>query len=209
MTISLIKVNTNYLKNQIISVIRRNSKVEALKDAQIAIENNLKVLEITFTTPKANEIISKLSKTQNVFVGAGTVLNKNQAIEAINAKAKFLVSPIYCQDVAKVAKENNILYIPGAFTPSEVFTLLQKGFEIIKVFPASIGNPPYVKALKSVFPSVKLVTTGGVNEINMEDFFKNGVFAIGIGSSLFKGTKEQVINRIETLIGKIKNGKTN
>ena len=104
---------------------------------------------------------------------------------AIDAGAEFLVTPCVVPEVIAVAQARGVAVLPGALTPTEVFTAWSLGGDIIKIFPASnVGGASYLKALKGPFPQIRLCPTGGVNLQTIGDFVKAGAAAVGVGGEL-------------------------
>lgn len=160
------------------------------------IKGDVPLAEITFRTKEAKEAISILTKEYpSALIGAGTVINETQAKEAIEAGAKFIVSPGLSKEVFNVCKEAGVPYLPGVVTPTEIIEALSLGLTNLKFFPAGVfGGLKAIKALSSAFPSVSFMPTGGVDLTNLAEFVKNPkIFAVG-GSFLTKGTYEEITN---------------
>ena len=120
-----------------------------------------------------------------VLLGAGTVTSHALAEGAIDAGAEFLVTPCVVPEVIAVAKARGVAVLPGALTPTEVFTAWSLGGDIIKIFPASnVGGASYLKALKGPFPQIPFCPTGGVNLQTIGDFVRAGASAVGVGGEL-------------------------
>jgi 2-dehydro-3-deoxyphosphogluconate aldolase/(4S)-4-hydroxy-2-oxoglutarate aldolase len=117
-------------------------------------------------------------------LGAGTVLEPETARLAILAGAQFIISPSVNVDTIRLCQRYQVLSMPGVMTPTEIVTALEAGADIIKIFPAEIFGPAYIKALKAPLPQAPLMPTGGVSVDNLADWFANGATAVGIGSSL-------------------------
>ena len=172
--------------------------LKALKDGGI------NCAEITFRTACAAEAISLAVKEfPDMNVGAGTVINLEQAIKAVDAGAKFLVSPGLSVSVAKFALEKNIPYYPGCVTPTEIMQALELGIDIVKFFPANVyGGLKALKALAAPFPQIKFIPTGGVDLTNLEEFLAfDKVYAVG-GSFMMKGDIVENGKRINLIINK-------
>ena len=137
---------------------------------------------MAYTNTSASEIIKQLceiyKEDQEVCIGAGTVLDAPTARMAILAGAKYIVSPSFDKETAILCNRYGIPYIPGCMTIKEIVTAMEAGSEIIKLFPGS--------AIRSPLPQVSLMVTGGVNLDNVQDWFKAGVDAIGVGGELNK-----------------------
>lgn len=119
-------------------------------------------------------------------LGVGTIKTKKQAKKFIDAGCDFIVSPIINKDVADVADDHKMLWIPGCMTPTEIALAEEYGAEIVKIFPGNILGPAFINSIKELFPDVKFIPTGGVEpeEKNLKDWFASGVIAVGLGSRL-------------------------
>lgn len=152
-------------------------------------KGNVPITEICFRTEYAEEAI-RIAATEykDMLVGAGTVINKAQAYAAIEAGAKFIVSPGFSDEVHDVCLEKNVPYLPGVVTPTEVMHAISRGLTHLKFFPAAVfGGLGAIKALAAAFPQIKFMPTGGVDNSNLKEFLAcKSIFAIG-GSWLLKG----------------------
>ncbi len=138
--------------------------------------------EITFRTACAKEAIEYAVKHYpDMNVGAGTVINAEQCNQALEAGAKFIVSPGLSVEVAKICKERNIPYFPGCVTPTEIMQALELGITVVKFFPANVyGGLKAMKALAAPFPQIKFIPTGGVNSENLDEFLSwDKIYAVG------------------------------
>ena len=152
-------------------------------------EGGLPVAEITFRTACAAEAIALgVKEFPDMHIGAGTVINAEQAKKAIDAGAQFIVSPGLSAEVAEVCKNANIPYLPGCATPTEIMQAIALGVEIVKFFPANIyGGLNAIKALSGPFPQLKFLPTGGVDMSNINEFLAfDKIVAVG-GSFMMKG----------------------
>jgi 2-dehydro-3-deoxyphosphogluconate aldolase/(4S)-4-hydroxy-2-oxoglutarate aldolase len=177
----------------VVAVLRGDSKEETSKAAVACIKGGLNAIELTFTAPHADEIIEELNRDYpngQALIGAGTVLDASTARIAILAGAKFVVSPSFSKDVAKLCNLYSIPYIPGCMTPSDIQTALSYGSDIIKLFPAAIVGPEMISELRGPFPNVNLMATGGVTLANLKDWFDNGTTIVGVGGSLTAPAKD-------------------
>ena len=170
--------------------------LKALKDGGI------NCAEITFRTACAAQAISDGVKAfPDMNIGAGTVINLAQAKKAVEAGAKFIVSPGLSTDVAKYARKKNIAYYPGCVTPTEILQALDLGIDIVKFFPANVyGGLKALKALSAPFPQIKFIPTGGVDLTNLSEFLAfEKVYAIG-GSFMMKGDIAENGKQIQEII---------
>ncbi|WP_257348783.1 bifunctional 4-hydroxy-2-oxoglutarate aldolase/2-dehydro-3-deoxy-phosphogluconate aldolase [Pseudalkalibacillus decolorationis] len=152
----------------------------------------IKCLELTFTIPEAEKVIQHFSEYENLIVGAGTVTNVDQSQLAVEAGAKFLISPGFVEELVDFSKNKHVLYIPGVLTPTEVVTAYNHGLTLLKLFPSNLFGPTYLKGLKDPFPGIHFIPTGGISGQNAKDWFDAGALAIGIGGSLTKGTNQEI-----------------
>lgn len=142
--------------------------------------------EITMTVPNAIGLIEQMSKEvdKDILIGVGSVLNKETALQAIKAGAKYVVSPVLKEEVIKTAHDHDIPVMPGCFTPTEIQTAYEWGADIIKVFPADILGMSFFKSVLAPMPHLKLMPTGGVTLTNPGEWIKAGACAVGLGSAL-------------------------
>lgn len=174
------------LDSAIVAIIRAPSG-ELLVDVALTLyEAGIDVIEVTFTVPGVLDIIAQVHRElgDRILLGAGTVLDPESARAAFLAGAEFLVTPCVNTDVIRMCNRYDKLVMSGAFTPTEVLTAWEAGADIVKVFPADIGGPSYLKSLHGPLPHIKLLPTGGVNLETLPDFLKAGACAVGLGSSL-------------------------
>jgi 2-dehydro-3-deoxyphosphogluconate aldolase/(4S)-4-hydroxy-2-oxoglutarate aldolase len=175
----------------IVPVVRAANAVQAMHAVEAVHAGGIPIVEITMTVPDAVSLIRQLAKSygDRVLIGAGTVLNAEQADACLEAGAQFLVSPGLSLAVLETAKQRAKLAMPGALTPTEIMSASSYGAKLIKVFPCgSLGGPKYLKALSGPFPGLAFIPTGGVNASNAAEFIAAGAFALGVGSELVDGT---------------------
>ncbi len=166
--------------------VRVSSAELALFAAETVYEAGIPVAEITMTVPNGVEVIAQLMRNYPDFiVGAGTVLDAETAQRCVDAGARFLTSPGFVPEVLECALKNNVLAIPGAMTPSEVIAAWKAGADFVKIFPCSqVGGDQYIRALKVPLPQIRLIASGGVNQITAANFIFAGASSLGIGSEL-------------------------
>ena len=158
----------------------------ALFAAETVYDAGIPVVEITNTVPNAVSLIAQLAKNYPDFVvGAGTVLDVETAQRCIDAGARFITSPGLVPDVLEFTLKHDVVAMPGALSPSEVITAWRAGGDFVKVFPcAQLGGDQYIRALKTPLPQVRLIASGGVNQLTAANFIYAGASSIGIGSEL-------------------------
>ena len=150
-------------------VLADAARAEGLADALVA--GGLTVAEVTFRTPAAEEAIRRMSKHPDLVVGAGTVVRAKQVDEAVDAGARFVVSPGLSRPVVERARDRGVPVLPGVVTPSEVIAALDLGIDTLKFFPAAqYGGVATLRALAAPFPGVRFVPTGGVSLQNLTDY---------------------------------------
>ena len=157
-------------------------------------EGGLPIAEITFRTACAADAIRLgCEKFPDMLIGAGTVINAEQANRAIDCGAKFIVGPGFAAEVAEVCRERGILYLPGCVTPTEIITAISYGLEVVKFFPCSnFGGLGTLKALSAAFPTLKFMPTGGISEDNVLEYLAfDKIIACG-GSWMMKGTPDEI-----------------
>jgi 2-dehydro-3-deoxyphosphogluconate aldolase/(4S)-4-hydroxy-2-oxoglutarate aldolase len=184
-------VLSQILQHKIVAIIRGANPADVISIAEALHKGGIRLLEITLNSSNALELVKELSdKMENkLLIGAGTVLNATMAKQAIDAGAKFIISPTLNIETIQITKKLGAVSIPGAFTATEILTAYSNGGDIIKVFPAS--GVDYIKDVRGPLDHIPLMPTGGITLNNVRDYFKAGAVAVGIGSDLVN-TKLQV-----------------
>lgn len=179
---------------KIVTIARKIPIEKLLPAAESLVRGGIRLLEVTFDqassacltdTPAA---IRKLCDHfgDRLFVGAGTVVTKEQALAAYEAGAQFIVSPNTNPAVISYARSLGLVTLPGAFTPSEIMTAYESGADFVKLFPAESLGLPYIKSVMAPISHVPMLAVGGVNEENIADFLAIGLKGVGIGSNILK-----------------------
>ena len=191
------------LDGGIVAVVRSESSTSLVKVVQALAEGGVTAAEITFTVPDAVEVIRQVRREvgDRVVLGAGTVLDPETARAALLAGAEYIVAPIVNLEVIRLCRRYDKVVMPGAFTPTEVVAAWEAGADVVKVFPADVGGPPYLKALRGPLPQVRLMPTGGVDLTTAEAFLKAGACCLGVGGALVdpKSIAANDFNRIRDL----------
>lgn len=190
----------------VIPVIRADTHQKAQAAIEGLIEGGINILEITMTIPDAVGLIKKLASEykNTAVIGAGTVLDEETAKRCVAAGAGFVVSPILDLPTVAFCNRNKIAVLPGALTPTEIFAAHQAGADLVKVFPISaMGGVSYLKAVKTVFPQIRFVPTGGIDLENAIFYIKAGAFAVGLGGELTKGVKSSIAKNAGFLLKQI------
>lgn len=174
-------------QNGVVAVVRKIDPTVVMEVTEAIVEGGIKVLEVTVDSEDSFNTIRRLKKKYNtsILVGAGTVLDKETAKQAIEANADFIFSPILDIDTIQLTNRYGRISIPGVYTPTEIVQAYSAGADILKVFPATKLGPGYFKDLRGPLPHIPLMPTGGVSLENMTEFLNNGAVAVGIGSALF------------------------
>jgi 2-dehydro-3-deoxyphosphogluconate aldolase/(4S)-4-hydroxy-2-oxoglutarate aldolase len=174
----------NVLRTTRLVGIVRGDGVGRTRDAvRVLFDSGVRLVEVSLTGPGALEAISSLEVPDGCWLGAGTVRTAAQAAAAIAAGATFAVSPALSGSAAACV-EAGLPLLAGALTPTEVETALSLGVEAVKLFPASLGGPAYLSALRQPFPDVPFVPVGGVGVAEAEAYLAAGAVAVGVGSPL-------------------------
>lgn len=167
----------------IVAVVRGGSPQAATAAARALADGGVTAVEVTFTVPRAAEAIRAIAADERLLVGAGTVLTRGRAHEAVAAGARYLIAPNLDLDVAEAARELDTPLLPGALTPTEVAAAMRH-HALVKLFPGDLGGPAYLKALRGPFPDLRAVPTGGVRADNVGAWLAAGAVAVGAGGDL-------------------------
>jgi len=174
------------LEGGIVAVVRSESSEPLVNVIRALAEGGVTAAEVTFTVPDAVEVIRKVRREvgDTVVLGAGTVLDPETARAAMLAGAEYIVSPTVNLDVIRLCRRYGKVAMPGAFSPTEILTAWEAGADVVKVFPADVVGPSYLKALRGPLPQIRLMPTGGVDLTTAESFLKAGACCLGVGSAL-------------------------
>lgn len=173
--------------SKLIAVLRSDSVEKAEKTAEACVKGGIRLIEITFSVPNADDVIKNLvaaHQGQNVIVGAGTVLDVQTARAAIIAGARFVVAPNFDKDTAVLCNRYSVPYIPGCMTVNEILHAVECGCDIIKMFPASQFGYEFIRAVNAPLPDVRFLVTGGIGVSNLSEWIKAGAVCAGIGGNL-------------------------
>ncbi|MDY6855812.1 MAG: bifunctional 4-hydroxy-2-oxoglutarate aldolase/2-dehydro-3-deoxy-phosphogluconate aldolase [Thermodesulfobacteriota bacterium] len=175
-------------EQRILIIIRHNKPFDLEGLFQAVLESGLNTIEITLNTPQALELIERASRTfgDKMFIGAGTVLSLNALEKARDAGARFIVSPVFDSDIVEYCSKRSIPIFPGALTPTEVYHAYEAGAYMVKLFPASLFGPSYIKSIKAPLSGIKILAVGGVQSSNLKEYISYGADAVAIGSGVIK-----------------------
>lgn len=190
----------------VIAVVRAKNSEEAKRIALACMAGGVTSIEIAFTVPGAHKVIEALSEEfgDELLVGAGTVLDSETARIAILAGAKYIVSPSFDLEAAKLCNRYQVPYMAGCMTITEMVKAMEAGTDIIKVFPGSAFGPSFISAIKGPLPQAVLMPTGGVDLNNVGQWIKNGCIAVGVGGNLTKGSSEEMTQAAKEFVEKVK-----
>jgi len=181
------------------AILRTDLAVAAAPAMEAAIRAGFRICEFTLTVPKALEHVAAFSKREGIVVGAGTVLTVEDARRAVEAGARFLVSPVVDEVVIEEATRLGVAMMPGTHTPTEMLRAHRAGSSLQKLFPAPGNGPAFVKACLGPMPFLRIVPTSGVDESNAAAYFAAGAFAVGFVAPLFDPAdlRERRFDRVE------------
>jgi 2-dehydro-3-deoxyphosphogluconate aldolase/(4S)-4-hydroxy-2-oxoglutarate aldolase len=170
----------------VIAIIRADSSDQLVEAAGALLEGGITAMEVTMTTPNALAVITAVAKKfgDQILIGVGTVTDPATACASVDAGAEFIVTPVTKPEVIAVANQLEKPIASGAFTPTECLLAHESGADFVKLFPAEIGGPTYIKTLLAPLPMLRIIPTGGVTPDTAASFLHAGSVALGAGSSL-------------------------
>ena len=196
----------------IVAVIRLENAALLSRVVEALAAGGVQAIEVTMTVPGAIESIRRLtaSVSGDVLIGAGTVLDSETAQRAIDAGARFVVSPVFRPAMIGVCHAGDVPAMPGCYTPTEILGAWDAGADIVKVFPAGGLGPSFLKDVRAPLPQVKLMPTGGVTVENAGDWLRAGAVAVGVGSALVDarlaaaGDFDAITRRAERIVANVR-----
>lgn len=171
----------------LIPIIRVESTDIAFKVAEAFLAGGINIIEVTMSVPGAIDVVKQLIENygNKVLIGTGTVVDGRMAEEVIKAGSQFIVSPNYSKELIETAKKHSKPIIPGALTPTEIFSAYSMGADAVKVFPCgNVGGADYLKAIRAPLPDIPLVPTGGVDLETAGAMLDAGAYALGVGGAI-------------------------
>ncbi len=170
----------------LVAIMRAANSAQLLDAAEAILAGGIQAIEVTMTTPGALEVVRHATSRfgDQVMFGVGSVLDAETARAAILAGAQFVVAPTFNPATIKLCRRYSIPVFPGAYTPTEILAAWEAGADAVKLFPASVGGPAYIKAIKAPLPQIRLTAVGGVDEHNTADFIRAGADFVGVGGEL-------------------------
>jgi len=193
-TMNSIETTLNHIqKHPIIPVYYHDDVNTCISMVRACYNGGIRIFEFTNRGTKAMNTFKKLVDYRNkylpgLYLGIGTIMTPELALEYLQSGADFIVSPIVNPGIAEVTLKRNILWIPGCMTPTEISIAENAGAPLIKLFPGSIVGPDFLKNIKPLFPSLLFMPTGGIGfeKESLNAWFSKGAIAIGLGSNLFQ-----------------------
>ena len=207
------EILNDLLAEKAIAIVRLDSGEQLVRVAEALITGGISVIEFTFSTPGALDMLKKASARfgEEVLLGAGTVLDSETARTAILAGAEFIVTPTVNLETIAMCKRYGKPIVAGAMTPTEMLTVWEGGADLVKVFPArELGGPDYIKTVLAPLPQLRLVPTGGVSAENAAQYLKAGAAGVAVGGNLVNkqavasGDWETVTAEAQRLISVVK-----
>lgn len=173
-------------RSGVVAIVRLDDYSSAPEMAEALAVGGIEAIEFTYTNPAAGDAVraTRAVLGDRMLVGAGTVLDPETARAAILQGADFIVTPTLNVETIRLCARYSVPTVIGAFTPTEILTAWEAGASVVKVFPASVGGPRYLKDVRGPLPHVKLIPTGGVSLETAGDFIRAGAIAIAAGSNL-------------------------
>ncbi|KAL9407126.1 hypothetical protein Peur_004098 [Populus x canadensis] len=203
----IIQKTSSLIQNSgVIACLRANSAELAYEAATAALNGGISVLEIVMSTPGVFQVLRQLVKDYpTLALGVGTALNAEDARNAMNAGAKFFMSPATVKDIMDDIVKDEILYIPGVMTPTEILSAYDTGAKMVKVYPVSaLGGVQYISALKKPFPHIPMVASQGITIDSIGEYISSGASSVVLSDAIFdKGAMTQrnfnVIHQLASL----------
>ena len=205
------EVVSRLVQSGVVGIIRIQEKEDLVRIAHALQAGGLKCVEITMNSGGALHAIEKArTDLPDIIMGAGTVLDGATAREAILAGAEFLVTPTLEPDVIEMAHRYGVPIIPGAMTPTEILTAWELGADMVKVFPADVLGPAYLRAVHGPLSQIPLAPTGGITADNAGEFIKAGATLVSAGGwlvnkkTIIEGQYGEITKRAQQLIQVVK-----
>ena len=179
---------SRFKKLPILGILRCSGSAPIEELVEAIVSSGLETIEITMNSDSAGSLIERSVRAAKgrLMIGAGTVLNMNTLKLALDAGATFIVSPTLVKDVTEYCVKRAIPVFPGALTPQEIYDAWRSGATMVKVFPAAMFGPSYIKEIKAPFNDIELLACGGVTLENIKAYFAAGAGAVAFGGSIFK-----------------------
>ncbi len=178
-------------QDRVLPIIRTDNAEDALTLGKRLIRLGFGLLEVSWITPGASDVIRELAR-KHEGVGAGTIVTRSMAEEAVAAGARYLIAPNFSSEVSDYAHRHDLPYLPGVLTPTEASRAMTAGWTWLKLFPGHNGGPRHLKSLREVYPDIHFVPTGGVPFPDGSEWLAAGAEAVGVGGALRHLTDEDL-----------------
>lgn len=184
-------IATNLLRSRLIGIVRSATPVDLVEVCRSLFVGGIKCVEITLNSPGALHALERVRADlpAGCIIGAGTILDADAARQALSAGAQFIVTPIVDLPTIELVRSHSIPIVPGAYTPTEIYTAWKAGATLVKLFPAQTMGTSYLREVLLPLPEIRLCPTGGVNLENARDWLDAGAAAVGVGSALLPKDK--------------------
>lgn len=176
---------SRFWEERVSAILRVDSQPVAARAMEAAVRGGFRIVEFTLTIPGAVELIADFAAREELVVGAGTVLTREQATAAVRAGARFLVSPVVDEAVIAAAHDLGVAVMPGTHTPTEMVRAHRAGAQLQKLFPAPADGPTYVRSCRGPLPFLRIVPTNGVDAGNVGAWLDAGAWATGALRCIF------------------------
>jgi 2-dehydro-3-deoxyphosphogluconate aldolase/(4S)-4-hydroxy-2-oxoglutarate aldolase len=173
-------------RTRILAVVRLERYDQAVDVSRALVAGGITIIEFTHTGTGVDDAVSAARATlgDQAQIGVGTVLDAGVAAASIDAGAQFVVTPVVRPAVISVCRSRGVSILCGALTPTEALTAREAGADMIKVFPARVGGPQYLRDILAPLPMLRLVPTGGIGPENARAYLHAGAIAVGVGGNL-------------------------
>ncbi|MEU1721485.1 bifunctional 4-hydroxy-2-oxoglutarate aldolase/2-dehydro-3-deoxy-phosphogluconate aldolase [Nonomuraea sp. NPDC005692] len=188
-------------EQRVFGIVRAATPEAALTSAEAVLDAGLRAVEVALTTPRALSAVARLTEQRpDALVGAGTVLDPAAARAAVEAGARFLVSPSLQPEVIRAGHRYGVPVFPGVATPTEIVRALEEGADAVKIFPASGVSPSWLRDVRAALPQAPAIPTGGVTVDDAPEWIAAGAVACGMGSALTSGGPGAAGERVAALL---------
>jgi 2-dehydro-3-deoxyphosphogluconate aldolase/(4S)-4-hydroxy-2-oxoglutarate aldolase len=187
--------------SNLLAIVRFRSGGGLAATVEALDEGGISLVEVTIDTPGALEAVERAASVGRT-IGVGTVLTAEQVRRCADAGARFVVSPGLVDEVVTGALERGLEPIPGVFTATEILRALAMGVEAVKLFPASVGGPDHVRALRGPFPATPFLPTGGIGVKDVRRYLDAGATCVGLGGELVGRTPPETEKELELMVAR-------
>ena len=170
---------------RVIAIVRAADAAAAEAAGAVLLEAGFRFVEVALTTPDALGVIERLrpQAPPGVRLGAGTVVTPADVADVVAAGGQFIVTPAVTDSV-EAAASRSLPSVVGALSPTEILSARARGADVVKLFPASVGGPRYVRAIRDPFPDIPLLAVGGVDLVAAKEYLRAGAVGVGVGGPL-------------------------